>query len=182
MCHHRAVEAEARPVRRAQPADAAGIGLVHVRSWQAAYRGLIPQDFLDHLDPAKRAEGWRQYLDGGPRAREALLVSDGETGVDGFALVGPSRDEDGADDPGEVYAFYVLPQRWRRGVGRQLMAAALDALGGLGFGEATLWVLEGNDRGRRFYEAVGWRADGATKTEAPQGFSITEVRYRYRIR
>jgi len=176
------VDADARRVRTARPADAAGIGLVHVRSWQAAYPGLIPQDFLDALHPDKRAEGWRQYLDGGPRAREALLVTEGGTGVDGFALVGPSRDEDGAGGPGEVYALYVLPERWRRGAGRELMTAALDALGGFGFAEATLWVLEGNDRARRFYEAVGWTADGATKTETPQGFSITEVRYRYRIR
>lgn len=176
------MDEDRRTVRTARPGDAAGIGLVHVRSWQAAYQGQIPQDFLDALDPATRAEGWRRYLDGGRRAREALLVSDGDTGVSGFALVGPSRDEGGADGAGEVYAFYVLPELWRRGLGRELMAAALDALSGFGFGEATLWVLEGNDRARRFYEAVGWRADGATKTEEPHGFPITEVRYRRRIR
>jgi hypothetical protein len=44
-------------VRPATLADADGIGLVHVGSWQAAYRGKMPQDHLDGLDPARRAAG-----------------------------------------------------------------------------------------------------------------------------
>lgn len=42
-------------IRPATAGDAAQIGLVHVRSWQAAHRGLVPQDYLDHLDSAARA-------------------------------------------------------------------------------------------------------------------------------
>ena len=30
---------------------------MHVRSWQGAYAGLLPQDYLDKLDPANRADG-----------------------------------------------------------------------------------------------------------------------------
>ena len=35
------------PVRKANVEDSAGIGLVHVRSWQVAYRGHMPDEFLD---------------------------------------------------------------------------------------------------------------------------------------
>ncbi len=58
------------------------------------------------------------------------------------------------------------------------MSAALDTLTGFGFDEATLWVLDRNDRARQFYEAGGWHADGATKVEDGPGFPIAEVRYR----
>lgn len=55
------------PVRLADPDDALGIGTVHVVSWQAAYRGVVAQDYLDSLDPAQRGENWRRYLNGPPR-------------------------------------------------------------------------------------------------------------------
>lgn len=171
--------ADAATVRVARPADAAGIGLVHVRSWQAAYRGHFPQDFLDNLDPVQRGEGWRRQLDLGLGPDQVLLVSEIATKVVGFVNAGPCRDED-ADGRGEIYALYVLPELWGRGLGRELMAAALDALAGLGFEEVTLWVLEGNHRARRFYEAGGWSVDGATKTDNRPGFPVPEVRYRRR--
>ena len=46
------------------------------------------------------------------------------------------------------------------------------------FDQATLWVLETNDRTRRFYQRFGWREDGATKTDAVRGVELREVRYR----
>lgn len=58
------------------------------------------------------------------------------------------------------------------------MDAAVDTLAELGFDAATLWVLEGNQRARRFYEKGGWSTDGATKVDDSPGFPIAEVRYR----
>lgn len=171
------MDTDARAVRAAQSSDAADIGLVHVRAWQVTYAGHFPQEFLDALDPAQRGDVWRRYFERGPSDREALLVSDIGTHVGGFANVGPSRDE-GADGVGEVYAIYLLPELWGQGLGRDLMVAALDALAGHGFGEATLWVLNANERARRFYEAGGWSADGATRIDDARGFPVVEVRYR----
>jgi ribosomal protein S18 acetylase RimI-like enzyme len=174
--HHWVVDTDARAVRAAQLDDAAAIGLVHVRSWQAAYAGHFPQEFLDALDPAARAEGWRRILGAQQRDRQTDLVAGFDGQVGGFASVGPSREDD-AGGVGEVYAIYVLPELWGRGLGRQLMAAALDALAELGFDAATLWVLEDNHRARRFYETGGWSTDGATKVDDGLGFPIAEVRY-----
>lgn len=66
-------------------------------------------------------------------------------------------------------------------VGSELpMARSLEELAVAGFGAATFWVLEGNLRARRFYEAGGWQADGSTKVDHHHhlGFPIHEVRYR----
>ncbi len=52
-------------VRKAGAGDAAAIAVVHVLSWQAAYEGLVPQDYLDGLDPARRRElyiPWMQEI------------------------------------------------------------------------------------------------------------------------
>lgn len=165
------------PVRKAKARDATGIGLVHVRSWQATYRGYFPQEFLDGLDPKQRAAKWRRYLRENDDERARLLVIEQAGEIVGFANVGPCRDE-GMDTAGEVRAIYLLPQHWDRGLGRALMTAGLDALTSAGFSEAILWVLAENDRARRFYEAGGWVTDGAVKEDDGFGFLIREVRYR----
>ncbi len=156
-----------------------GIGIVHVRSWQAAYQGRFPQEYLDGLDSVQRGEAWRRHFERGTRDGEVVLVADLDASVVGFASVGPSRDEDG--DHGEVRAIYLLPERWGQGTGRNLMVAALASLDGFGYTQATLWVLDSNERARRFYEAGGWRHDGATKHDDSVGFPIAEVRYRRQL-
>jgi ribosomal protein S18 acetylase RimI-like enzyme len=164
-------------VRKAKARDATGIGLVHVRSWQATYRGHFPQEYLDGLDPKQRAAKWRRYLKESDDDRAHLLVLEQDGKIVGFANVGSCR-EDQLETAGEVRAIYLLPQYWGRGLGRVLMTAGLDALTSAGFSEAVLWVLAENDRARRFYEAGGWVADGAVKQDDGFGFPIREVRYR----
>ena len=167
-------------VRPATLADAAAIGLVHVRSWQSAYRGKMPRGYLDGLDPARRSQAWRRSIEQTDPSRDGILVVGAEDGaIAGFASFGPSRDGD--TDPrvtGEVFAIYADPDAWGTGTGRALMAGAVAELARLGHADAILWVLDTNDRARRFYALAGWREDGALKTDGSRGFDITELRYR----
>jgi GNAT superfamily N-acetyltransferase len=59
--------------------------------------------------------------------------------------------------------LYVEPAWWSRGIGRKLHDEALDRLRGAGSARCHLWVLEHNDRARRFYERLGWRENGDTR-------------------
>jgi GNAT superfamily N-acetyltransferase len=169
----------AASVRPATLADAAGIGLVHVRSWQSAYRGKVPQGHLDGLDPARRAEVWRRIMEETDPSRGWVYTSVAEGGgITGFVSFGPSRDGD--TDPrvtGEVFAIYADPDAWGTSAGRALMASAVAELARLGYADAILWVLDANDRARRFYALAGWEEDGMSKTDGSRGFDITEVRY-----
>lgn len=165
-------------VRTAAPADARGIALVHVRTWQEAYRGLLPQAFLDGLDPARREQQWRRLLAGDGLPRTRTVVAEDGSGVVGFVNVGPSRDDDADAAAGEVTSIYVLPRAWGDGVGRILMEQAVQLLSEAAFTEATLWVLEGNEQARRFYRAAGWHADGTAREERIGGAPAREVRYR----
>lgn len=155
-----------------------GIAIVHVRSWQAAYRGLIPQDYLDSLDPAQRRPRWEHILSESNWPRAGTLVAQAAEDVIGFANICPTRDED--EDPanvGEHTSIYLLPTAWSTGSGRELMIAALGTLQ-QSFSQATLWVLDTNSRARRFYEAAGWQTDGGVKLDEVKGISLKEVRYR----
>jgi GNAT superfamily N-acetyltransferase len=169
-------------IRRAAVGDATAIAVVHVRAWQAAYRGLIPRDYLDSLDPEERAERWADILAAEDWPRAGTLVATSGSDIAGFAVVCPSRDE-GADPltVGEIPAIYLLPTHWGTGLGRQLMHSALSLLGEGGYRQATLWVLDTNERAQRFYRVGGWRPDGTVKQDTSHGIALDELRYRRAI-
>jgi GNAT superfamily N-acetyltransferase len=160
-------------LRAARPEDAAGIARVHVRSWQAAYRGLLPDAYLDALRPEHRVATYQfgAELDAHP----LRIVAVDEGTVVGFANQGPCREDASL---GEVYAIYVDPERWVQGVGKRLMAQSRQHLADQGFTEAVLWALEGNRRAERFYISDGWADDGGRKTEVVWGAVVKEVRFR----
>lgn len=168
--------------RPAAPADAVALATVHVRSWQAAYRGVLSDDVLDGPElPENRVRLWRRLPDE-PGPRDLTFVAERPDGrIVGLLHGAPTRDPDGDPDTGEVIAIYAEPTAWGTGVGRELMTAALQALRGAGFASVTLWVLDSNDRARRFYERAGFLPDGAQKDEVFVGAAIREVRHRRRL-
>jgi GNAT superfamily N-acetyltransferase len=167
-------------IRDATVDDADAVALVHVHGWQWGYRGLLPDAYLDGLSADRRAEQWRSWLlePGGTRTRVAH-AEDG--GCVGFAVAGPSRDPGVDDDTGEVYAIYIEEGFAGTGLGTALLRGAVAWLEERGFARATLWVLEGNARARRFYEREGWALDGAAKSEPREDFTMDEVRYAIRL-
>jgi ribosomal protein S18 acetylase RimI-like enzyme len=164
-------------VRRATTADADGIGLVHVRSWQEAYRGHMPDDLLDGLDPRARGQRWRETLQRlGPRDAVFVAVDPATSAVVGFTSIGEHRGE--PDGAGEVYAIYVEPRAWGAGAGRALMDAAVAHLTATGPRPVRLWALDGNERARRFYLRYGFVADGTVGSHTVRdGFDVPTVRY-----
>jgi GNAT superfamily N-acetyltransferase len=162
-------------VRRAQPGDAAAVAEVHVRTWQAAYREVLPLDRLDAVTVGQRVPLWERLL---ANPELSTYVAEQDDRIVAFVNVGPGREPD-AD--GELYAIYALPDAWGTGAARDLMAAGLAALREAGHARAVLWVLEDNPRARRFYEREGWTCDGARKEEQFLGTNLAEVRYTIRL-
>jgi GNAT superfamily N-acetyltransferase len=164
-------------IREAVPSDARAIAEIHVRAWQAAYRGQLPDEYLDRLSVDDRLAQHEWSLRN-PRETWRLWVTDDDGHVTGFAVSGPSEDADADERTGEVYAIYLEPDRVGTGLGRRLFGHAVEDLRTRGFRSATLWVLETNDRARRFYEAAGWKPDGTTSSERIDCSMLPTVRYR----
>ncbi|WP_341977565.1 GNAT family N-acetyltransferase [Microbacterium sp. LTA6] len=162
-------------IREALIDDADDVAGVHVRSWQAAYLGLIDQKVLDELSVADRADRWRSIIAEPLPTTLALLVAERDGEVVGWTSFGSGRDQDGAAD-GEVYGIYADPAAWSTGIGHALLAAAEERIAGAGHTRAYLWVLDGNVRADAFYEAHGWVADGATKVEERPDVALAEHR------
>jgi GNAT superfamily N-acetyltransferase len=163
-------------VRLALPSDAPALAAVHVRTWQATYRGIVPQRVLDGLSIERREAYWRERLAGESDRR--TWVADFDGSIVGFVAAGPARDDDLPPGAGEVYAIYVAESAQGHGVGRRLIARAVDHLRAVGLDPLVLWVIAGNDRGAAFYERLGWRADGARQPIDFDGTPVDEIRYR----
>lgn len=164
-------------IREATLPDARAIAEIHVRAWQVAYRGQLPDEYLDGLSVEDRVDQHRWSIQN-PRETWRLWVTEDEGAVTGFAVTGPSEDADADDRTGEVYAIYLEPDRVGTGAGRELFAYAVDDLKTRGYTTATLWVLETNERARRFYELAGWKTDGTTASERIDCLMMPTVRYR----
>jgi GNAT superfamily N-acetyltransferase len=163
-------------IRTARPEDARAVAEVHVASWRHAYRGLLPDDYLERLSVDDREAMWLGvFADPDPMVGAFVAEVDGR--IAGFASFGPSRDEDVPERTGEIPAIYVDPAVLGTGVGRELFEAAATALRDAGFARATLWVLEANALARRFYEKAGWEWDGAVSTHLFDCANERVVRY-----
>ncbi len=120
-------------------------------TWQTAYRGLLPDDFLDALSEAAYEARWRRMLG---RGDVRVYVAEESGSVVGFASGGRERaGETGYS--GELYALYVLDEAQRRGHGRQLVRSVVDALRDMGLRDMIVWVLRDNVKARRFYDRLG---------------------------
>lgn len=167
-------------IRQATKIDARAIAEVHVHSWQWAYRGLLPDDYLDRLSVDGRTRAHAERLAAETEGRTWVAEQEGQ--IVGFVTAGPSRDPDAAPQTGEVGAIYLRREATGKGIGRALFAHAIRDLRQCGYRQATLWVLDTNLGARRFYERAGWIADGTTKTEERPGALLREVRYRASLR
>ncbi len=149
--------------------DRMSISRVYERSWKFAYRGIIPQDYLDSIPEGR----WAPNLD---REGWSTLVC-----VDGGEIVGTSSFCASRFDEfpgwGEIGSLYLLPEQIGKGRGRALMDAALAAQKAQGYKKVFLWVLEENARARKFYERYGFSAAGDVLDSYIGGKALREVRY-----
>ncbi|MFC7787372.1 N-acetyltransferase family protein [Microbacterium sp. MAHUQ-60] len=166
-------------IRSATVADAHGLAVVHVRSWQAAYRGLMPQRVLDGLSIAEREANWARIIAETSRGSQTL-VAEHAGAIVGWASFGGARDED-AVGTGELWGIYAHPDAWSTGVGHLLIEAVEESLRADGHEIAYLWVLEGNSRAAAFYERHGWAVDGGKKVDRRPGLVLREHRHVKRL-
>ena len=155
-------------LRTANEDDLAEVGALHYRSRAAAYAHFLSPATLTFGGGGALGEWWTERWRWERDTHRMTVAVDDDLLV-GFAYVGPG------EEPGttELNAIHVDPVYVGTGVGRLLMRDALRHLDG----RAVLWVLEGNERARRFYERGGWAFDGTVR-DVPWADEMTkQLRY-----
>lgn len=158
-------------IRKLRPGDDLfAVSRVYEEGWRAAYRGLLPQDYLDSIPAGK----WVPYLE--QEGTTSLILLDGEKIV-GAAGCCASRVPD-MEGWGEIVSIYLLPEYWGKGCGKLLFSAAVEHLKSMGYQDLFLWVLDGNRRARAFYERMGFRPSGTDVEHEIGGVPVREIQYR----
>ena len=145
--------------RKATLDDAAAVADILCRSWVAAYTGLIPDDIIAEKNAQRPAQS-RSRLAGEHNICVAVLNGS----VIGAGVFEQTDDTDLAGYF-EIRVFYIDPDYFRQGFGRQFMRFALGLAHAGNCPGALLYVLEGNANARHFYGACGFAPDGARKVQ-----------------
>ena len=146
---------------------------LHIACWNAAYKGIISDEYLQNMSVEQMGERTQQYLQSPGDVLYYCLEYEGT--MIGRLILSRSRDED-KPDAAEIGAMYLLEAYWDKGLGRKMMEFSLEEFQRMGYSEVLLWVLESNSRARRFYEKFDFAFDG-TKKEMDIDKPHTVLRY-----
>ena len=155
-------------IRPAGHDDLLTIASIHSASWQDAYSGFLPADYLAGQVQLDLQATW-QHQEIQPQ--DVVLVADTPDGLVGFVAVW-CRPSPFVDN------LHVLPSMRSRGIGAALMRAAAARLMELGHSTAYLWVFESNVAAIRFYERLGAvRVGRAAKEFFGQGVQCVRMEW-----
>lgn len=158
-------------IRAATTLDVDAAVRMRAAAWQETYQGMYADDFLTlqaRPEELERQAGiWRTAMyEQGYTYWLLVDIASGEEEIVGFALAIPAR---GENPPTllELQMFYLLQKVQGTGAADALLEYAI------GDADCCLWVVEANQRARRFYERHGFRWLGESGTYQ----DVAELRY-----
>ena len=154
-------------------ADAPVVAALHADSWRSAYRGILSDDYLDHLADADRRAVWSQRLPAADDGRFGIVAWDGITAV-GFVYVIVDADPTWGT---LIDNLHVAPHVRSAGIGPRLLAAAGGGVQARGWDRRVhLWVYDANVRARAFYARMCGREVETIMKATPDGVAAREWR------
>lgn len=162
-------------IRSAKPGDESEVANVHLNSWREAYKGLLPQDYLDQLPLTfkRRQSVWQKII--ADPDKYILQVAESPDGIVGFATFEAGRDP-GMENLAEVSSIYLLEKYKGQGIGYALLKSGFKLMQKRGFTKAYCWVLENNPT-IKFYERSGAVFNGKLKEAEIAGQQVKELAY-----
>jgi len=160
-------------IRCATVEDAPAISEIYALSWKTAYRGMVPQQYLDEL----KLNFWKAKFENwiGKNEMKADILYADKAPV-GCVAYRKARDEQFAGW-GEIVSIYIHPSHYRKGYGKMLLDTALRNLKIDGYQDCYLWVLAENCNAQQFYKKNGF-IDNGDKCECEiMGKQLTDLRY-----
>lgn len=145
------------------------VSKVYEESWKYAYKGIVPQDYLDSIPKGQ----WASNIEQADRKNLVLVQSGIIIGTSSF---GKSRMAE-MNGFGEIISLYFLPEYMGKGYGRLLLQAVVSELKKMGFDKVYLWVLEKNRNARRFYEKCSFVQTERCLFSDIGGKELKEVQY-----
>jgi len=164
----------ASKVRPATLRDAKAIAELHTLAGREAFKSLISETRAPSVPQEKRQAYWREAIEYSEPQVQVALEDDK---IIGFVGYDRSRDKGTPPTMGELWALYVNPSYWDKGVGLTLWDAAREGLQDEGCTHVSIWVPLGCERTVRFCELAGFKRELNTARTVQYGLDkIEEIR------
>jgi ribosomal protein S18 acetylase RimI-like enzyme len=162
-------------IRKATIDDVKDISRIHALSWKSAYKGIVPQVYLDELKEDFWVSAFAVWIKDNTITARLILENGGPVGCVAY---GKSRDKS-MPNWGEIVSIYLLPQYFGKGYGNRLLESALLDLKQDGHQDIYLWTLKENQRARHFYEKNNFQCNKDECICEVMGKPLADIRYIY---
>lgn len=155
-------------IRKALPEDAYDYTVCAISSRQSAYKGIVPDEYLDNMlvEKEQQVEKIRKNLTD-PDIESYCVIY--ESKMIGFLAIYKRH--------AEIGAIYLIKDFWGKGYGKEMLDFATNELKSEGHKKIFLWVFEENNRARRFYEKHGFSFDGTKRENDKYGKMLVQLKY-----
>jgi len=151
-------------------ADIPRVAEIHVFAQRTVYRGIMPDEYLFvGNNVVSRTARFTQEME--EDGRVGFVFDNGV--IRGFLFLSPCKEEAGTL---EMERIFVDPLMLDSGYGRILEEFACKYATENDYSKICLWVLDGNQGARNFYEKTGYAQDGAEKP-SQYTTAIKQLRY-----
>lgn len=157
-------------IRPAVPEDAPVLAHIQTEAWKSAFGGILSPEALAQATKPEESQAMHAFVLEHQLAHVSLQCIDGTP--QGMTAWSENRDNLGCDTA-ELICIHSLPQFWGHGYGANMIQHALEEAKYAGYVRLVLWVFEGNERARRFYETHGFHLTDRKQ----QNLGATEVMY-----
>jgi len=146
-------------IRLAKPSDAPDMAEIHARSWEVAYKDIIPMEYIKQKNATRPA--LYQRIITNDNTTQYVIQADCKTV--GIMCIDDPQDDDIDDNYYELHGIYLHPDYYRKGIGTQAVDFAFEKARELGKKFMNVWVFAENINSINFYKKCGFTADGKTK-------------------
>ena len=135
---------------KAEISDSMEIAKLIKDGWNAAYNGIISDEYLKNMNIEDLSENWKNKI----QTNNNVYIYKEEKKILGVIIFGESEDKS-INDTGEIFVLYVKVEEKRKGIGTQLLNFAKNQLIKEGYTKMIIWCLMGNKEGSNFYKKCG---------------------------
>ena len=163
-------------IRKALQEDAKDYALCHIYCWQTAYKGIVPDDFLENMlvEKEKYIERYKNNLTEPGDCKYYCVIY--EEKMIGFITIYKGFNENNFE-VGEIWAIYLIEEYRNKNYGKEMLKFAITELKRFDLKEISLWVFEKNIRARKFYESNNFKFDNIKREVERYGKPLTQLRY-----